>query len=1014
VGGGSKLRSSLKFDRLIDAIGSVQRADPFAPVTVIVPSPYSRVQLRREVGRRRSFCNVAFRTWGEITADLARLEAGTALRVPSRATLHEALRQVLRNAPAALAAAGTSAAGRADLVAICTELWRANPTLRDALAAAGDRPRALVELVGALEATLGAAGFTDPGRLLDLAAAGTRQCTTPFISWFLAPATGRDAAVLDGLVRRGLMAATVDVDPDEATPLTAVAQCADPDEEVRTALRRALGALHEGVSLWQQAIVHPPTPRYRRIVHQQLAAAGIPVAGRASLTLAHSAAGRLLTGALSLAGGEWEREAVMRWLASLPLTEDDGTPVPAQLWDDVSARAGVVAGLAQWRSRLERFSQAGSARDPYVAHSAAEAHAARSLASFVERLAAELGNDRRRWSEWAQWASGFLDRHLRPELGSPTWPTHEQLAVALVADVLDELGQLDAVAADADLASFCHALEQELATRPMRGDEPGGAEQDPVPTVAADVAGLGGPVGSGIFVGTPAEARGLAFAAVHLVGLDDEDLPGSEGGQPLALIPRSVRDQWPAGSRAAEVLSDLRAVVALAGEATATWPSVDPRSGRELARSRWLDDGQPLSPLRQEAVPSFAASVSERARSTPVSGAERRLHALVEAAGAGLPVETHPAALGETDRRVPPLAAALGSARSAARGEFSRYEGDVGAGGALPIVGEVAPTALEDYATCPRKYLLGRELGVHPPIRPEATDELSPSDRGTLVHEILARYVRERIEDGAPPSVDRLLEIARERFALAEEEGRCGPSIVAAADRSALEWELRRFVEEDQLEPVAVELPFGAGRGVEVGPDRLPAVEVGIGGDRTVRFGGRMDRLDRAPDGSLVVSDYKTGRQNQLRQSFRADPVARGTRLQLAVYALAARALAGPDRQIRSRYWLVSLNRSAPSFECQLDDRLVARLSEAVRLIVQGIEAGAFPAVPGNEISRAEGPTFENCTICPFDRVCPVDRGRRWRAQHEAPELAAVRALGAPPNEDLAGLVQAAELLEPL
>jgi ATP-dependent helicase/nuclease subunit B len=1003
----------LKFDRLVEAIDVAKQADLFAPVTVIVPSPYARVQLRRELGLRRSFCNVLFRTWGEVVADLARLEAGTALRTPSRAILHEALRQVLQDGPRELAAVAATPAGPAPLAELCTELWRAEPSMRAALSTQGPRARALVELAGMLEARLEAASFTHHGRLLDLAAAGTRRSTTAYVGWFLRPCAGREAAVLEGLVSQQLLIETVGCDPGVPTPLDLVVRCADPDEEVRTVLRRVLAAAEAGVELWRQAIVHPPNARYRRIIHQQLAAAGIPAAGRPSLTLAQSAAGRLLTGALRLPRSEWRRESVLRWLASISPVMQNGEPVPVRLWDEVSARAGVVAGLAQWRSRLERFSTIGQIVDPYVAHSAAEVDAARSLSAFVEQLASELCREHRRWSEWTRWAEVFLDRHLAHGAGSRPWPTHQQLATDLVRELLEELGELDAVAAEADLETFCHCLEQELAARPIRGDNPGHLQHDSDLVLDPGTGGLGGPLGRGVFVGTPAEVRGLAFGALHLVGLDDEDLPGSDGEGSRALVPRAVRDGWPARAPAAELLDDLHAAVALAGRTVGTWPAVDPRTGRELVRSRWLDTGQALAPATPEVViPSFTAGLTTQAGAGPVNGAERQLHALVEEAKAGRSVEAHPVATHDDGQGVPPLRAALASARSAARGDFSRYEGNLGVGIVEPISGEIAPTVLEDYAVCPRRYLLAHLLGIRPPYRPETNEELSAKDRGTLVHEILARYVRERIEQGAPASTGRLLEIARECFDLAVQEGRCGPPLVAELERSRLERELRRFFDEDRLSPVAVELSFGsARRGVEATVNQLPAVEVRTAGGRTVHFGGRMDRIDVAPDGSIVVSDYKTGQHSQLR-ALRTDPVAQGTKLQLVVYALAARALQVHGGTVRSRYWLVSLNRVAACFELQLNERAVARLSEVVGLIVEGIETGVFPGVPGNETFRANRPTFEHCATCDFDRVCPIDRERRWSLQLANRRVEPVLALGAEPDSDLGSLVRPAELVE--
>jgi hypothetical protein len=63
-------------ETLCDAITGAQSDDPFAQVTVVVPSSFARVQLRRAVGGRQGICNVAFRTWAELVNDLAKSPDG--------------------------------------------------------------------------------------------------------------------------------------------------------------------------------------------------------------------------------------------------------------------------------------------------------------------------------------------------------------------------------------------------------------------------------------------------------------------------------------------------------------------------------------------------------------------------------------------------------------------------------------------------------------------------------------------------------------------------------------------------------------------------------------------------------------------------------------------------------------------------------------------------------------------------------------------------------------------------
>jgi RecB family exonuclease len=1020
-------------ETLCDAITGAQSDDPFAQVTVVVPSSFARVQLRRAVGGRQGICNVAFRTWAELVNDLARAEVGAeaVLRVPSPRMVNESLRQVLLATRSPFASFARSPIARAELTTLLYELWRSNPSLLARLVRLGGRAAALVSTLEALDAHLADHGFTDPARLLERAAAAPvdPRVLGAVLRWFPRPARSRDLEVLVHLGDLGVPVTTIDTGGTLIGSIDTIIACSDPDAEVRVASRQLIGALDDGVALWRQAIIHPPSDRYRRIVHQQLAAAAIATSGASPMTLSRSATGRALGGLLELAGGQWRRADVMRWLGTAPVTAGPGGPrVPANRWDEVSARAGVVEGLDQWRTRLARFATIGPSTDPYVAHTEPEASAALHLAEFIEQLADALAPPSGPWSEWANWALRLLDLYLATDDRETDWPTPELVAARLVREAVGELGELDAVAPHSDLASFRQAVEEELNERTVRDDgevATPSSEGDADPVLYARV-GLPGPVGTGVFVGSAFEARGLLFDRVYVIGMADQFLPGSAQGSTLVPEADVEDEEWPTRERRAqELLEDLKAVLALANRpAIATWPMVDPRNGREHGRSRWIDATGELGEPRAGRVPSFKADiVGEAAASLPLSAGDRLLGALARAVASGTRVEEHPA-VAESDAhsgRVPPLRHSVEAARAPSQPVFSRFEGNVGAALAPGVFGELYATRLEQYADCPRHYLFERELGLRVPLRPEATEQMEARDRGTLLHEILATYVSERIHEARPASLDRLLEIAERQFARANDEGRCGPPLMAGVERANLLRDLRRFYEEDTFEPVAAELGFGSMARDDIADDRLPnpsalgdgrarveAVQIDLPDGRTLRFGGKVDRIDHGPNGSIVVSDYKTGRQEPLGQLIK-DPVAGGTRLQLPIYALAAKAYLRTDRPVLARYWLTSWERAHDSLVCELGDPVLERLREVLSTITNGIEAGAFPGVPGEETYRYRRPTFESCIHCDFDRVCPTDRDRRWALVRDAPENQPIIALSTPP-EGLNGVVRDARL----
>ena len=108
-----------------------------------------------------------------------------------------------------------------------------------------------------------------------------------------------------------------------------------------------------------------------------------------------------------------------------------------------------------------------------------------------------------------------------------------------------ELAGLDQVAGATDLLAFRQAVEAELTSQTV-GDDRGVA----TPASEGDGSGppdrgdLPGPVSSGVFVGSPSEARGLSFCRVYVLGMADQFLPGAIQG--TSLLPESQLDdaEW--------------------------------------------------------------------------------------------------------------------------------------------------------------------------------------------------------------------------------------------------------------------------------------------------------------------------------------------------------------------------------------------------------------------------------------------------------------------------------------
>jgi DNA helicase-2/ATP-dependent DNA helicase PcrA len=239
----------------------------------------------------------------------------------------------------------------------------------------------------------------------------------------------------------------------------------------------------------------------------------------------------------------------------------------------------------------------------------------------------------------------------------------------------------------------------------------------------------------------------------------------------------------------------------------------------------------------------------------------------------------------------------------------------------LPTRGDglvLSASDIDTYRTCPLKYKFARVFRI--PQEPTLNQRF-----GILVHQVLERW-----HAGGASGIDemhRLLEAGWRRggFGESEEERQLREKAASA---------LGRYFErcrDESAEPLWFERSFS----FKLGPHLLR---------------GRVDRVDKLPDGGYELIDYKTGRPKSA-AALRED-------VQLSLYAVGAR-----------EAW--QLEAAQQAYLYVLDDEKVqvpteeidpAWITETVFEVAEGIMSQGFEPQP----------SFAACSMCDYRIVCPA------------------------------------------
>ena len=823
-------------------------------------------------------------------------------------------------------------------------------------------------------------------------------------------------------VRRYLFASDVQSPPREQDGSLELFSAPGEGREAVEIARRVLREARRGVRFDEMAILIRTPHAYFGLVEQALARAGIPgwfdrgtrrphPAGRAFLALLACRAEQLSAarfaeylslGQVPQPDGATEetwassRDDVLAGVAN-PAPADSDTEDSDDVRGDEDERAPVAAGTlrapwrwekllidaavigrdaGRWRRRLdgiarelerqrreaERVDGPDGGRARGIAETLAQLEHLQAFAlPIVDTLAA--WPPQATWGDWLDRFEGLAPRVLRA-------PVH-------VLRVLADLRPMAAVG-PIDLDEARRVLSERLLT--VETDSPARRY-------------------GRVFVGTPQQARGRTFRVVFVPGLAERMFPQKRREDPLLLDAQRLVLGMPAlaggagtaarGDSVADTTHDERLLLQLAAGAASERLYISyPRIELSEARAR---------------VPSFYALDVMRAATGHVPDHEWLEQRAREVGSATLAWPAPPRAEDAIDDQEHDLAVLRGLLDHAAPAEVrgyanyllqlnaalrrsvrdrwargsTRWSSSDGVLQATPFTRTALAaqrltarpyslTALQRFSACPYQFALAAFYRLQPLAQPEPFQRMDPLTRGSLFHEVQARFFRTladthglpvtagtlvAAQQGLDDVVETVTAAAYQELAPAVE--RVWQDEVTSLRRDLHAWLDRAARDGGEWIPRHFEFAFGRVRG-----ERDPAsVAEPVRLEGGFLLNGAIDLIEeQRATGVLRVTDHKTGRKPD---RIERTVVAGGAVLQPVLYAMVVEVAMG--RPVESgRLFYCTTAGGFTEHVIALDDRTRASGREVLEIIDRAIELGRLPASPG------EGA----CDRCDFRPVC--------------------------------------------
>ena len=241
------------------------------------------------------------------------------------------------------------------------------------------------------------------------------------------------------------------------------------------------------------------------------------------------------------------------------------------------------------------------------------------------------------------------------------------------------------------------------------------------------------------------------------------------------------------------------------------------------------------------------------------------------------------------------------------------------------LTSTLSASSIQHYETCPLQFKLEREWRI--PGEPSAALQF-----GASMHRVLLAYY-DSVRWKRPLSEAELIELLKNDLAA---EGFADQYQRELYEQKGI-LELREFIagaKRSQAEVMHTEERFS----IKIGATDLV---------------GRIDRIDRGPDGKVIITDYKTGRPRSQEDADES--------LQLTLYALAARETWGYEVE-RLGFHNLESNTTVITFRT---DTQLEQAKLKVEEVVSKIAAERFEPKPGF-----------HCGFCAYRVLCPKTEKR--------------------------------------